>query len=162
MPSIIQPSPRTTTTSSSAQKQPGIEQFLQQPKDNNSLAEAQSPAKSSATTPKSSRKKMTAKEKADSEVLDRRNKKKSKDKSIEARAARKLARAQKREEKLSNRRGVTGDGSDRRAHDGDERMTKASTEIPDQQNPLLVPLPEENPQMQADPSLQQQGQQFPS
>ena len=103
---------------------------------------------------------MTAKEMADAEVLDRRHKKKAKDKSDEARAARKAERAAKRERKLSNRRGVTGDGSDRRSDDGDSRMTKAPPTVPDQNNPLLVPLPEEPPDTM-DVDNQQQSQDQP-
>ncbi len=174
MPSVIQPSPSATSNPSTSQKQPGIEQFLQQPAKASEVAlqsQATAPETASSKTPKTSRKKMTAKEMADAEVLDRRNKKKSKDISVEARAARKAARQAKRDKKLANRRGVTGDGSDRKTVDGDTPMSKAIVEVPDQQNPLLVPLPadgsnpmqtEDQQELQAQAEDSQQSQPNPT
>jgi len=137
-PPIQQPSSNT---------QPSIEDFLQPPPGtSNTVAQAAAAAASkkpsSLKTPKSQKKKLTAKEKEDAEVLDRRNKHKKKDRSDKVRAERKAARAERKENRLAHRRGMTGDGSDRKNTDGDEVMKKPSA-ILDTNNPLLVPLPED-------------------
>ena len=137
MPSLIEASP---ADKNSTQKQSGIEQFLQPPKA--SAAAVTSPVSSK----KSSRSQVTETEKADSEVVSRKHKKK-KDRSDAERKKRKELRRQKREAKLANRRGMTGDGSDRKDHNGDEQMTKPPPVVPDgpPNNPLTTPLPEDPP-----------------
>ena len=148
MPSIINDSPLPPPIKKpSSAKQHSIEDFLQPPPGtSNPVAQAStataSKKPSPLKTPKSQKKKLTAKEKEDAEVLDRRNKHKKKDRSDNARAERKAARAERKESRLAHRRGMTGDGSDRKNTDGDEVMKKPSA-ILDTNNPLLVPLPED-------------------
>ena len=148
MPSIINDSPLPPPIKKpSSAKQHSIEDFLQPPPGtSNPVAQAStataSKKPSPLKTPKSQKKKLTAKEKEDAEVLDRRNKHKKKDRSDKARAERKAARAERKESRLAHRRGMTGDGSDRKNTDGDEVMKKPSA-ILDTNNPLLVPLPED-------------------